>query len=55
MLSFKNAPDFETPADTNHNNVYNVAVEVSDGLGATDTQVIAVNVTNVNEAPVITK
>ena len=54
-LSFKTAyvPNFETPADTDHNNVYKVAVNVTDGVG-TDTQVIAVNVKNVNEAPVIT-
>ena len=31
--------------------VYDVTVEVSDGNGGTDTQAIAVTVTNVNEAP----
>ena len=36
------------------NNVYDVTVQVSDGNGGTDTQAIAVTVTNQNEAPVIT-
>ncbi len=54
VLSFSTAPDFETPTDSDSDNVYDVTVEVSDGLGGTDTQAIAVTVTNVNEAPVIT-
>jgi VCBS repeat-containing protein len=52
-LSFKAAPDFETPADKGGNNVYDVIVDVSDGSLA-DSQAIAVTVTNVNEAPAIT-
>jgi hypothetical protein len=52
-LSFITAPNFEVPTDVGANNVYNVAVQVSDGL-AVDTQTLAVTVTNVNEAPVIT-
>ena len=31
VLSFSTAPDFESPADTGANNVYNVTVGVSDG------------------------
>lgn len=54
VLSFASAPNYESPTDTAVNNVYDVTVQVSDGLGATDTQAIAVTVTNVNEAPAIT-
>jgi Ca2+-binding RTX toxin-like protein len=52
-LSFVSAPDFEAPTDADGNNSYIVQVRVSDG-SLTDTQTITVNVTNVNEAPVIT-
>jgi Ca2+-binding RTX toxin-like protein len=51
-LSFKLAPNFETPADAGHDNIYDVIVEASDGT-LSDSQAIAVTVTNVNEAPVI--
>jgi Ca2+-binding RTX toxin-like protein len=52
-LSFINAPDHEAPADSDHDNVYNVIVRASDGtLG--DDQSIAVTVINVNEAPSLT-
>ncbi|HEX7567866.1 MAG TPA: Ig-like domain-containing protein, partial [Anaerolineaceae bacterium] len=40
-----------SPTDADGNNVYNVTVQVSDG-SLTDSQAIAVTVTNVNEAPV---
>ena len=54
MLSFVSAPNFEAPTDAGGNNVYDVTVQVSDGT-LTDTQAIAVTVTNVAEnAPVIT-
>jgi hypothetical protein len=53
-LSFSAAPDYETPADANADNVYDVTVQVSDG-SLTDTQAIAVTVTPVNDTvPVIT-
>ena len=52
-LSFVSAPDYETPTDAGGNNVYDVVVQVSDGT-LTDSQAIAVTVTNVNDnAPVI--
>ncbi|MEX2367574.1 MAG: DUF4347 domain-containing protein, partial [Pseudohongiellaceae bacterium] len=41
-------PDFEAQS------AYQVAVTVDDGRGGTDTQSFNVNITNVNEAPVIT-
>jgi protocadherin Fat 4 len=52
-LDFVSAPDYETPTDVGADNVYNVTVQVSDGVGGFDNQSIAVTVTNVNEAPVI--
>ena len=52
-LSFIAAPDFEAPGDADHNNSYIVQVRASDG-SLFDDQTIAVDVTNLNEAPVIT-
>ena len=43
----------ENPQDAGGNNVYDVTVQVSDGTN-TDSQAIAVTVTDVNEPPVIT-
>ncbi|MEL0120903.1 MAG: cadherin repeat domain-containing protein, partial [Opitutae bacterium] len=56
VLSFKVAPDFETPADSDGDNKYVVEVTVTDdGAGnLTDVQTLTINVTNTNEAPVIT-
>jgi VCBS repeat-containing protein len=51
QLSFVTAPNYEAPTDSGGNNVYDVTVQVSDGQGGTDTQAIAVTMTNVNEAP----
>ena len=53
-LSFVAAPDFESPTDAGANNVYNVTVRVSDGIGGITTQDVAITVTNGNDAPVIT-
>jgi hypothetical protein len=58
VLTFNAAPDLENPQDAGANNVYDVQVTVTDN-GAnppnlTDVQDIAVTVTDVNEAPVIT-
>ena len=53
VLTFIAAPNFEVPTDVGANNVYDVIVKVTDGT-LNDTQAIAVTVTNVNEAPVIT-
>ncbi len=51
-LSFVSAPDFDIPTDAGANNVYDVTVRASDG-SLTDTQAIAVTITNVNEAPTL--
>jgi hypothetical protein len=54
-LSFVGAPDFEAPTDAGGNNIYDVTVQVADGNGGFDTQLISVAVTGVNDnAPVIT-
>ena len=47
MLAFVTAPDFENPGDAGGNNVYDLTVQVSDGVGGFDTQAIAVTVTDV--------
>lgn len=51
-LTFKEAPDYETPKDANGDNIYDVTVSAGDGV-STDSQAIAVTVTNVDEVPVI--
>jgi hypothetical protein len=53
-LSFKVAPDFERPSDSNKDGKYLVEVQASDGLGFVDKQLITVTVVNVNDLPVIT-
>ena len=52
-LAFMTTPNFEAPADAGVDNVYDVIVQVSDGLNS-DTQALAVTVTNANDAPVAT-
>ena len=52
-LSFIAAPNYEAPTDVGANNIYDVIVRASDGT-LSDTQTIAVTVTNINEAPVLT-
>ena len=45
-LAFIAAPDYEHTTDAGANNVYDVIVQAADGNGGTDTQAIAVTVTN---------
>ncbi len=53
-LAFAAAPDFEVPGDDGGDNVYDVTVEVSDGVQS-DSQALQVTVADVNDnAPVIT-
>ena len=54
VLTFKTAPDFDIRADSDKDNIYHVQVTVTDPGGLTDVQDIAVTLTNVNEAPVLT-
>jgi len=49
-LAFNTAPDFEAPADAGGDNVYDVSVQVNDGVNTT-IQVLAVGVVDTNEAP----
>ena len=56
-LTFRNQPDFETPADDDTNNVYSITVTVSDnteGTALTDTIAVTVEVTNVDETGTVT-
>ena len=64
ILSFRENPDFESPADSGRNSVYNVVVRVSDGKnrdGQTDTRIdatltvsVSVSVSNEEEAGTLT-
>ena len=54
FLSFRFPPDYERPADSGRNNVYNVVVTATSGTGGrvrTATQSITVTVRDVDEAP----
>ena len=53
-ISFKEAANFESPADSDRNNVYEVTVVVTDTDNNTDSQAVMVKVTNVEEMGVIT-
>ncbi len=53
-VSFKAAPNFEAPSDNGGNNVYDITVTANDGANTSAAKAVAVTVTNVNEAPVIT-
>ena len=52
-ITFKAFPNFEAPTDTGANNVYDILVQASDG-SLMATKAVAILITNVNEAPVIT-
>ena len=51
-LTLVSSPDFEAPADSDSNNIYNVTVQVSDG-SLTDAQAITVTVTDAFEGRVV--
>jgi hypothetical protein len=53
-LTFLTAKDFETPGSVVGSNTYAVTVSITDIAGNTINQAITINVTNVNEVPVIT-
>jgi type VI protein secretion system component Hcp/Ca2+-binding RTX toxin-like protein len=50
-LHFKVAPNFESPPDAGTTPGYAVEVQVADGVGGTDTQLILVGILDINEAP----
>jgi hypothetical protein len=49
VLTFAANPDFESPADSDTNNLYVVVITVSDGA-LSDTQTLTVTITNANES-----
>jgi Ca2+-binding RTX toxin-like protein len=51
-VTFKTAPNFEAPTDSDTNNVYDINVIASDG-SLSASKVVAITVTNVNEAPTV--
>ena len=53
QLTFRNEPDYERPADSGRDNVYNFSVRASDGRNYGFLEV-TVTVQDVNEAPAIT-
>ena len=48
-LAFLVSPDFETPEDSNHDNLYDLVVSATDPLGAGNVQSIQVSVTDLAE------
>ena len=53
-LTFREAPDYEAPTDSDRDNVYNVTVEVTDRGGSKTTQDVTVHVENVDEPGLLT-
>jgi|GEM_PF-2879622 len=51
-VSFRVAPDFESPADGSHDNIYDFTVTATDTRGLTAFKDVAITVTDVNEIPV---
>ena len=54
VLTFNSVPDFESPADSDQDNAYELAVVAADGDGNSDRVAFAITVTDVNEPPVVT-
>jgi hypothetical protein len=54
VLTFKLAPDYEVPTDTNSDNVYKVNIGLFDGANLA-TQMLSVTVTNVAESSAVNK
>ena len=52
-LAFAASPDYETPVDSDSNNVYALTVVATDGGGLRGTFAVVVNVTELNEGPVV--
>ena len=53
VLVFNSPPDFESPADTDQDNTYELAAAATDDDGHSDRVDFAITVTDVDEAPVI--
>lgn len=52
-LTFLANPDYENPADSDADNVYEIVIGLEDGDGQTASETISISVTEQNEAPVI--
>ncbi|EWH09365.1 fibronectin type III domain protein, partial [Catenovulum agarivorans DS-2] len=52
VITFKTAPDYESPADSGSNNIYNITVTANDGGSSNNTasQNITITVTDIDEA-----
>jgi phosphotransferase system HPr-like phosphotransfer protein len=53
-IRFVTTPNFESPADSGGDNIYNISLLATDSVGLTGSQSITISVTNLNEAPIIT-
>ena len=53
-LSFREAPDYENPRDSDQDNVYELEVVATDSMGLTGELMVTITVTEVNEGPEIT-
>ena len=51
VLTFNSVPDFESPADANRDNEYELAVVATDDEGNSDRVDFTITVTDVNEGP----
>jgi len=51
VITFNSSPNYEDPQDVGGDNEYNFYVTVTDVFGNYTTQLVSVNVNNVNEAP----
>ena len=50
-LTFNTAPDFETPADSGGDNIYNLSITATDSVGKQAQQSLAISVNNLNDNP----
>lgn len=51
VLTFKNTPDYENPNDFDKNNVYDLTIQVSDGVNSSIVSDIQVNLNNIDDVP----
>lgn len=54
-LSFRQTPDFERPADSNRDNIYNLTVTAQDGRGGSTSANLAISVLNNKEGIAVTR
>ena len=50
-MSFKTAPDYESPGDSDQDNIYSVEITVSDGNGGTASQTYVITVNDIDDSP----